>query len=307
MIKAPVWKDTAYAIQAVGGTLDTLTYHIDVVNDNPSMEDETIFQGKAFPAPRATNMSVNINRICENYLSNELPTSGRNITLGRIENKEAYKEFKLYNEYNVLLNNYRFLYNWEYDFDVDFTQDINLSRVINGHRADGMLLMTSYWESATESVWNTVDTDYEAVIWEDDPIYPISACGQYALYYLNRAGGWDSFLIEGLVRKKDSYEKYYTNSTFSNNTLDFEKKAYHNQITTAYELHTGYLDDKESERLAYHLLVSNRVYLHNLCSGEIMPVILTDAETSYKTFKSEGRKMATYTINVEESQLKQNI
>lgn len=128
-------------------------------------------------------------------------------------------------------------------------------------------------------------------------------CGDMALYYLNANGGWDSFLIEGAVKQKDKYEIGEYDKSFDNTTLDFERTRYQNVIATSYELHTGWLTDAESARLAKHLLGSNQVYAHNLKTDRIFPVVITDTEAEYKTHRSE-QKLVSYTINITESQSK---
>lgn len=133
--------------------------------------------------------------------------------------------------------------------------------------------------------------------------YSIRYCGDMALYYLNAQGGWDSFLIEGDVIKKDNYTIYEYNKSFNNQTIDFERNRYLNEIETAYELHTGWLSDRESDILAKNLLGSNKVYAHNLKTNKIFPVVITDTSVDYKKHKTE-KKLVSYTINIVESQNK---
>lgn len=133
--------------------------------------------------------------------------------------------------------------------------------------------------------------------------YDVRYCGDYALYYLNSYGGWDSFLIEGKVRKFDDLTGYDYNKSFDNNTLDFEKTRYMNTIITRYEMHTGWLTDSQSENLAKNLLESTKVYIHNLVENKIYPAIIKDSSIEYKTTRNEG-KMVSYTINLEVSQSK---
>lgn len=145
--------------------------------------------------------------------------------------------------------------------------------------------------------------DNSRVIIDSAVTYDIKYCGDMALYYLNARGGWDSFLIEGKVIKKDNYTIYEYDRAFSNQTIDYERGRYLNEIETAYELHTGWLTDSQSAILAKNLLGSNQVYAHNLVTDKIFPVVITDTSAEYKTYKNEG-KLVSYTINIVESQSK---
>lgn len=135
--------------------------------------------------------------------------------------------------------------------------------------------------------------------------YYINNCGEYALYYLNSYGGWDSFLIEGTVKRIDNienltYEKYAKNST----SLDFENNKYQVNITPTYECHTGWLTDNQADNFAKNLLSTTQAYLHNLATGDIMPAMIDTNQAEYKTFKNNNRKFVSYTFVVKESQKK---
>ena len=47
------------------------------------------------------------------------------------------------------------------------------------------------------------------------------------------------------------------------------------------------------------------MFLHNLKTNKIMPVVVDNNEAEYKTFKNNGKHMVNYTINVKASQKKQ--
>lgn len=290
MVKAPIWKNTDLVVNA---NLSPLTYYITEVSGST---EEEIFRGKAYLKPQATGLTINVNKICQNYLSNAIATSGNTIPTGTNVNTEASKVFKVYNASgNTVLETYTFLYNWEYVNTISFNSNINLSRPINNLYAPGMKQLSSYWQYSNSSVYNSVATS---------GTYTTPGCGNWALYYLNRAGGWDSFLIEGKVKRTDEYDRHNMVSSPSTG-IGFEKQNYTNQITRKYELNTSWLNDEQSHRLAFHLLSSNRVYLHDLVNDEIMPVVITNSNTEFKTFKN-NRKLISYTINVEASQIQQN-
>ena len=133
-------------------------------------------------------------------------------------------------------------------------------------------------------------------------LYDVNYCGDAALYYLNAAGGWDAFLIEGKVLRTDKYTQGDYYKSFDNSTIEFGKTRWLNEIRPSWELHTGWLTDDQAERLVRNLLPSTQVYLHILADDEYFPVTITDTSATYKTYENQGDKLVAYTIKVEGSQ-----
>jgi hypothetical protein len=256
-----------------------------------------IYAGRAYQRPGGNGISINISKICQDYIKDSFSeTDFRTLVGTSYSHPESYVEFELRDMNGNLLNTYGFVYDWSYE-----NWDGNartVSNPINGHTMAGMydfntvcrnVVADNTMELAT-SVYQAAGGNY---------------CGEIALYYKNRKGGWDSFLIEGTVTKKDEYTKYTYNRSFNNNTLEFENGTYHSQIVTSYVLNTGWLNDQQSDNLAFNLLSSNEVYLHNLCTDKVYPVVIKDNTATYKTYKNNSRKLVNYQINVEESQRKE--
>ena len=55
------------------------------------------------------------------------------------------------------------------------------------------------------------------------------------------------------------------------------------------------MSDDEASRM-HHLLNSPNVYLLDMETDEMMPVVLTNTTTEYKTYKGNGGKLVNYTI-----------
>lgn len=280
----PIWQDVYYT-----GATQTLDYYI--VMDNT----DTIYQGRAYVQPNQDNVKINISKICQNYLDNDIEDGNEFINgLGFLTyGNNAVRTFRLYNASgDTLLEEYTYFYNWSYNA---LSNNLVLTTPINGHSDSRMV---------------KVGTE---VVLEDDlylnhtisTLYTNGYCGDYALYYLQRNGGWAAFLIEGNTKKTDSYEKYSYNMAFNNNTAQFEESTYHNQITSSWNLHTGWLTDSQADNLAFNLLASNRVFLHSLKDNKIIPVIISNSEAEYKTFKNNGNHMVRFDISLTESQKKQ--
>lgn len=276
----PAWRDIYYTT-----SLNTLLYEI-------RLDGNVIFSGKAVKMPGADELKININKICQSYLYEDLVQLLANGQ--RAVHSQGQRVFELWsNGYN--LENYMIFYDYSYDYVKDIEGNVITSNPINGHYVDGMLKPKTIRISTNNS--NQMYTD------NDNTDYNVQACGNYVLYYLNSYGGWDAFLIEGAVSKRDNFTTYTMDRAFNNTTMDFENKRYISEIKTSYEMSTGFLNDEQSANLAKNLLGSNMVYLHDLKEGTIKPVVIEDKSVTYQTYSQAG-KMANYKLNISESQSK---
>lgn len=174
----------------------------------------------------------------------------------------------------------------------------------------------------TDSYYDSARIDYR----QDGQIlfsYDMTHCGQGALIYRNRFGGWDSFLIEGNISKTDNYTKQNYrkkggyNLDYSIDTLKYidEKRTEGVDIDTTYQAYTGWLTDEESERLVFHLLSSPTVFFQNLNKvnqlydtdsefGALLPVRITASSSEYKKFRN-GKRLVNYLITFEKCNIEQ--
>ena len=126
----------------------------------------------------------------------------------------------------------------------------------------------------------------------------------YAVYYINRYGGWSWMLFQGKNLKTDKTKQSTYMMDFDNNVgTEFNTKVYQNDITETWQLTSDYLTDKQSELLK-HLYSSPLVYLHDLKEDKVMSVLVDTKSFDYKTYRNQGRKMFTHTIKVNSSQTK---
>ena len=139
--------------------------------------------------------------------------------------------------------------------------------------------------------------------------YDMTACGQGYFLYRNRFGGWDSFLIEGNIYKREDYDKQrYSSPVNTSYGYSVDKHTDRVNIATTYEAHTGWLTDDEAERLVYHLLSSPKVYFTSFQGdhyelGDMKEVNLTGSQAEYKKYRN-GRKLTSYTIAFEAADTK---
>ena len=275
-IKAPIWKDTFYT-----ASTSTLVYSIVLGN-------RTIFRGKAYKMPNENILKLNINKICQDYLEQDID----NILTGSTSqtNAEACLDFDLKNSTGGTINTYRFLYDWDYDHSWT-GQSATLTEVVNGHYAAGQ------WKLATSV--NTAGT--VTTVSNNSTLYNKEVCGDYVLHYVG-AKGWASFVFEGKCTKTDAITPHYFNKAFDNTTAEFEQGKYMTEISTTYKLNTGILSEEEAARFAKNVVSSPKAYLQILSEGKIIPVVITTNQAEYKL--EDGQNLITYELNVKESQTK---
>ena len=127
-------------------------------------------------------------------------------------------------------------------------------------------------------------------------------CHEWAVYYVNAYGGWDSLLLGGTTVRRDALVRHTTLQDYDNRDATARgRKDYAIEVTPAWTLRTDLLTDDQSSRM-HHLLNSPEVYLSELATGKVWPVVLTDGGADRQTFKSNGHRPNQYTFNAELAQ-----
>ena len=110
---------------------------------------------------------------------------------------------------------------------------------------------------------------------------------------------------EKYIGEKNSDKEFYQygHLGYDNRTPNFGTTNYENVLTERWQLYSGRLTDQQS-KLMHHLINSTYVYLYDIQADKFTPVVITDTEMEYKTYKNNNNKMVYYTINVEASQTK---
>lgn len=129
----------------------------------------------------------------------------------------------------------------------------------------------------------------------------LKSCCRYALYYVNAHGGWDSLLVKGSAKQTDNYTRGTYRTTCVNGqaaTLQRGKVNNVNAISRKFVLNTGWLGDGSCAKM-HHLLGSTQVYLYDVVDHLMIPVVLTDTSCEYKSYRTNGDKLCSYSINAE--------
>lgn len=300
--------------------------------------DRTVYSGKAFPRPGRSDVEVYMNDVAANIVKINKPWFQFHDLVTQDENPVTFYLDAYRNSSWENVSDIAFFYDWSYEMGRAFSAPAgSLALPINGRMCNGMVftfstyqqpegyqlglysdsggyLMSLYPSSLQDETYplsgtltynvatilsTAPQTAAVNVLGVEYPIVP--ACHRFALYYLNEIGGWDFLLIEGNHQITDGVTRWNQERVY-NNSGDIErgKVTYAEEIVRRYTLHTGNLSDDEASRM-HHLLNSPDVWLLDMEDGRYFPVTLTNTDTPYKTFISEGRTMFVYEITAESS------
>lgn len=271
-----IWVDTYYET-----TASTLDFQVEV-------DGSVVYQGKAVRPNAGTPIRLRVNDICRDFLNPYINFTGNR---GTYTAPNAVKDFILKDLEGNELETYRFYWDYSYQ-DLGDTLGNTISAPVNGHYGYNQFNFDTV--SSNDGYTTTVERVQGGY------------CGEWALYYCNAYGGFDSLLIEGSVQRSDEVENYTSASTFDNNDLGaFGTNRYAVEITPKFVINTGYLTREQGDLIPLHLLPSGQVWLHNFKVDEYWPVVITDTSWDWKTY-SKGN-MINYRISVEGSQKKTRV
>ena len=175
------------------------------------------------------------------------------------------------------------------DFNDDFNADF--ARTISRGASSGTAVFDL-------SAW----TDVEYVTIGAARYDIVTHCGEYALYYRNAFGGWDTLLLEGNCTRRDTLTRHEAGQDYDNRSPQNRGiRNYANELAPEWTLHTGILDD-DAGAMMHHLLNSPDVFLCDIGADVMRPVVLTDTQTDYLAYRTDGRQPVQYTINARVAQ-----
>ena len=309
----PIWRD--YYVDL--GEAESIVYRISYTENN---EQKVIFVGKSNMRPGAEDANqVRINDICADYLVTNVPNFKANGVV-----HDTYPSFKIetFDEENgvwVQADAQTFTPDWSYE---DYFIEISgmaapIKPIIDRRQAllysvfnATTILYEQHGEipnpqgisvngSGTISVMHPSTALYTGITINGQYYKYVDSCAEWVMHYVNAYGGWDSLLIDGNVSERDDLKRHNISQEYYNaDARERGKRNFVNELTKVFTLHTGWLSDDESSRM-HHLLNSTNVYMQNLVDGRIIPVVLTNSTTEYKTYKTNGRQMVDYTIEAE--------
>ena len=315
----PTWQDVFVPIPRISDDESNITYSVSVMN-NETSEYEVVYRGNAVFTDK--DPEINITEIVRDYVEDNIAISGEAGYTQKIDLTKVM--LNTGEEGDNLVASLYYYYDYSFDKDFKLTRNmpilnyfdvrqniflsfLNLSGETNIIRisAGGRLLRLRF---DTPGIFHHKLAHYDGNIIVNAPdksttLTSKNTCAKYAIYYLNPLGGWDQLLIEGKVVKTIKLENKSYKRNFDNNTNEFENKHYLKNLTTSYKLTTGYLTDAQA-KLMPNLIETTKAYLFDLDTNNYIPVLINNNSVDIKTYRNQGRKLFTYTIEVQESQNK---
>lgn len=315
----PTWQDVFVPIPRISDDESNITYSVSVMN-NETSEYEVVYRGNAVFTDK--DPEINITEIVRDYVEDNINISGEAGYTQKIDLTKVM--LNTGEEGDNLVASLYYYYDYSFDKDFKLTRNmpilnyfdtrqniflsfLNLSGETNIIRisASGRLLRLRL---DTPGIFHNKLAHHDGNIIVNAPdnsttLTSKNTCAKYAIYYLNPLGGWDQLLIEGKVVKTIKLENKSYKRNFDNNTNEFENKHYLKNLTTSYKLTTGYLTDAQA-KLMPNLIETTKAYLYELDTDNYIPVLINTTSVDIKTYRNQGRKLFTYTIEVQESQNK---
>lgn len=130
----------------------------------------------------------------------------------------------------------------------------------------------------------------------------VCAGARYALYYINAYGSWEWLVLNGRASASNNYTRTNVKQKYDNGITSARgENNWVNEEQRTITLRTGYITDEGAKNMP-HLLGSTNVYLYDLETAELRPVVITDTSYSQLTYLGNGAKPIQYTINVRVAQ-----
>lgn len=318
----PIWKDTEASYVTLG---DSRAFTI-------SVDGNIIYNGRLVKKPGDVTLMTYINRFVKDYLSAKIDFV-RRVTIHTQDN--YVREFTISPATSAGVSAYKFYcdYGYEEGGVADNTLSVisrPLSNVVdprqiffctladlsdnNSHsvrvqlRNQNRILLSAlrnqvqtFTPQLSQHMVGDIIDVYDNMAGEVLASYEVrNTCAEYALYYLNAHGGYDHLLINGTSKRTDNIKRTEITRVVDNTTLKHGRSDVHTEITRTWHLNTGHLTDAQWAK-THHLLGSTHIFLHNLDSGEIVPVVIKANKADFNTYRNNGGKMSQLSIDVEES------
>ena len=315
----PTWQDVFVDIPRTSDDEINITYSVSLF-DNETNTFEVVYRGNAVFA--AKDPKINITEIVRDYVEDNINIYGdagstQKVDLIKVmlntEEPEPNLVATLYYYYDYSFNKgFKFTRNLPILNYFDVRQDIFLSFLNLSGETNNVTISTGgrllHLTFDTPGIFHHKRAYHEGDVIINAPdkrtvLTSKNTCAKYAIYYLNPLGGWDQLLIEGKVLKTTKLENKSYKRNFDNNTNEFQNKHYLKNLTTSYKLTTGYLTDEQA-KLMPNLIETTKAYLCELDTNTYIPVLINNNSVDIKTYRNQGRKLFTYTIDVQESQNK---
>ena len=274
-----VWRDNPISYKT---SSSALTFNVYVDGRN-------IYNGKAYKMPDASEITINPNRIVENYIWQELDLDKIKSTAPQ-SNDYACRRVEVKLGANIY--DYTVVDDWSYDLNFNLRTGMTLSDPAYNY-ADSRQLCPRTYINALSQMWT------EWLPTADSTIYEKAKNGchhNYVIYYVNLYGGWDALLFNGKSEPSMTLTKSTAKRSVNNTKRIHGERQWNIGMTEKWKLRTDYLSPEQSEKMK-HVVTSNLVYLHDMENDRIIPVNVTDTSFTEKNeYVKRGSRYYEFTV-----------
>lgn len=306
----PIWKTTVVEVAGQG-----------YVDYTVSTEGDVIYSGRAYQMPGDENINFELNEIVRDYVDNYLWWRGG------YQTPSGWQRTFTIELGNGGGGDYIFTKDWSYqELGYSTNSFICLNEPIINEIPAGCYVPvcvfspqkagnTSFTRNGTSVYTANLNNPRQArYLFVSAPGYKYGYTGdnnvykgaadcktRYVLYYENAYGGIDAMPVQGNATLTDKITAYTTKNAVRVPSTSFSYRRYLNEIQKTWEFRTGYLSDEQASRM-HHLIESTMVYVYDIETDTLYPVVIDETSLTYKTYKNQGRKFFNYSFKVRESQ-----
>lgn len=306
----PIWKTTVVEVAGQG-----------YVDYTVSTEGDVIYSGRAYQMPGDENINFELNEIVRDYVDNYLWWRGG------YQTPSGWQRTFTIELGNGGGGDYIFTKDWSYE-ELGYSTNsfICLNEPIINEIPAGCYVPvcvfspqkagnTSFTRNGTSVYTANLNNPRQArYLFVSAPGYKYGYTGdnnvykgaadcktRYVLYYENAYGGIDAMPVQGNATLTDKITAYTTKNAVRVPSTSFSYRRYLNEIQKTWEFKTGYLSDEQASRM-HHLIESTMVYVYDIETDTLYPVVIDETSLTYKTYKNQGRKFFNYSFKCRESQ-----
>ena len=310
MANIPLWKRTP--IKVGSGS----------VNYRINYNGQDIYFGKSINKPGETDTYIIINDIAE--------IAFRKMVFPAISGGSGFTSFNdgIFPTFQVVGQSINTNFNMVYDWSYENASDIGARDLIRPLRNDG-ITEVDYRQVVTLSIFSTSSKTIQAIYggmsnlgsgkfgtgyidlrgrayhsdlsmrgFNTHHYKVVKSCYNYVLHYLNKIGGWDSILLNGICIPGQSYERKKI-------IEDDSESTYLNKVSQTWLLNRVLMFDDEGQR-ASEIVGTCHAVLEDLNkdgADRFIPVEIEDNSVEDLTMKSNGNRMVSLAIRVKASRI----
>ena len=316
-LEFPIWKDTEIKLDPdeIG-----MTNNLNYINYRLVVNDEVVYNGRAYLKNSESTATVLINDILKEFLKSELhltvdgmqkPSNSYLMATLQINNEanneNGWIDFKVLRTYD----------DWTYKYKEHPVNEHYITSPIINKVDDRQIFIFSFADYLDDEIYTAningvqyvINNEFKTYIKNkptsditvDDMTFKVERTNYtYCIYYKNKKGGYSWMLFNRASKQTDKFTFDKLKIDSNNTTLKHSDTIYQTQINETWKLKTDYMNDKQAEKMT-ELFGSTEMWLHSLEDDIITPVIVTDASAEHLRWANNSKHKIRFDVNIQNS------